>query len=46
MIVDIGGGTSEIAVIALNGVVTKEAIKVAGEKWTQTLLNGLEININ
>ena len=32
MIVDIGGGTSEIAVIALNGVVTKETIKVAGRE--------------
>lgn len=32
MIVDIGGGTSEIAVIALNGVVTKETVKVAGRE--------------
>ena len=32
MIVDLGGGTSEIAVIALNGVVTKETVKVAGRE--------------
>ena len=31
IIIDIGGGTTEIAVIALNGVVTKEAIRVAGD---------------
>ncbi|MCK4579020.1 MAG: rod shape-determining protein, partial [Candidatus Marinimicrobia bacterium] len=32
MIVDVGGGTTEIAVIALNGIVTKEAIRVAGDE--------------
>src|ERR671929_569726 len=30
MIVDIGGGTSEVAVIALGGIVTKTSIRVAG----------------
>ena len=38
MIVDIGGGTSEIAVIALNGVVTKEAIKVAGREMDSDIV--------
>ena len=38
MIVDIGGGTSEIAVIALNGVVTKETIKVAGREMDKAIV--------
>lgn len=38
MIVDIGGGTSEIAVIALNGVVTKETIKVAGREMDAAIV--------
>jgi rod shape-determining protein MreB len=32
MVIDIGGGTSEIAVIALNGIVTDTSIRVAGEE--------------
>src|SRR3972149_6891610 len=32
MIVDIGGGTSEIAVIALNGIVTNTSIRIAGDE--------------
>ncbi len=38
MIVDIGGGTTEIAVIALNGVVTKESIRVAGDKMDDAIV--------
>ena len=38
MIVDIGGGTTEIAVIALNGVVTKESIRVAGDKMDDAII--------
>lgn len=39
MIVDIGGGTTEIAVIALNGIVTKEAIRIAGDEQDQAIIN-------
>lgn len=39
MIVDIGGGTTEIAVIALNGIVAKEAIRVAGDEQDQAIIN-------
>ncbi len=36
MIVDIGGGTTEVAVIALAGVVLSKSIRVAGDKsWTR-----------
>jgi len=37
IIVDIGGGTTEIAVIALNGVVTKEAIRIAGDEMDEAV---------
>lgn len=38
MIVDIGGGTTEIAVIALSGVVTKETIRVAGAQMDEAVV--------
>jgi rod shape-determining protein MreB len=38
IIIDIGGGTTEIAVIALNGVVTKEAIRVAGDEMDESII--------
>ncbi|MBO7468236.1 MAG: rod shape-determining protein [Bacteroidaceae bacterium] len=34
MIVDIGGGTTEIAVISLGGIVSNKSIKVAGDEFT------------
>lgn len=37
MIIDIGGGTSEIAVIALGGIVTDKNIRVAGDEFTQDI---------
>ncbi len=38
MIVDIGGGTTEIAVIALSGIVSEESIRVAGDEMTQAIV--------
>ena len=38
IIVDIGGGTTEIAVISLNGVVTKETIRIAGDEMDEAIL--------
>jgi rod shape-determining protein MreB len=37
IIVDIGGGTTEVAVISLNGVVTKKAIRVAGDEMDDSI---------
>ena len=37
MVIDIGGGTSEIAVIALGGIVTDKNIRVAGDELTQDI---------
>ncbi|MBL7973624.1 MAG: rod shape-determining protein [Candidatus Kapabacteria bacterium] len=38
MIVDIGGGTTEIAVIALSGIVSDESIRVAGDEMTNAIV--------
>ncbi|HEY4694969.1 MAG TPA: rod shape-determining protein MreB, partial [Candidatus Nanoarchaeia archaeon] len=39
MIVDIGGGTTEIAVISLGGVVVAKSIRVAGDEIDQDIIN-------
>jgi rod shape-determining protein MreB and related proteins len=38
MIIDIGGGTTEIAVIALSGIVSDESIRVAGDSFTEDVI--------
>ncbi len=38
MVVDIGGGTTDIAVISLNDVVVSESIKVAGDKFDEAII--------
>ena len=38
MVVDIGGGTTEIAVIALSGIVCEKSIKVAGDTLTNDIV--------
>jgi len=38
MIIDIGGGTTEIAVIALSGIVSDESIRVAGDNFTDDII--------
>ncbi len=39
MIVDIGGGTTEIALIALSGIVADQSIRVAGDTFTKDILD-------
>ena len=39
MVVDIGGGTTEIAVIALSGIVCDKSIKIAGDVFTNDIIN-------
>ncbi len=39
MIIDIGGGTTEIAVIALSGIVCDQSIRIAGDELTMDILN-------
>ena len=38
MIIDIGGGTTEIAVIALSGIVSDQSIRVAGDNFTEDII--------
>lgn len=38
MIIDIGGGTADIAVIALDGTVVSESVKVAGDDFDESIL--------
>ncbi|MFH1375033.1 MAG: rod shape-determining protein [bacterium] len=46
MIIDIGGGTSEIAVIALNGIVNDISIRVAGDEFNDAIIMYLKKNYN
>lgn len=39
MIVDIGGGTSEVAVVALGDIVTSRSVKVAGDSFDESIIN-------
>ncbi len=39
MVVDIGGGTSEVAVISLGGIVTSRSLRMAGDEFDQSIGN-------
>jgi rod shape-determining protein MreB len=38
MVVDIGGGTTEIAIISLNGVVYSDAVRVGGDRFDESIV--------
>lgn len=46
MIVDLGGGTSEMAVLSLGGIVVSNAIKVAGEKLDRDIVEYIKRKFN
>ncbi|HPN37780.1 MAG TPA: rod shape-determining protein, partial [Melioribacteraceae bacterium] len=46
MIVDIGGGTTEIAVIALSGIVHEESIRIAGDEMNNAIMQFFKKNYN
>lgn len=46
MIIDIGGGTTEIAVIALSGVVNVESIRIAGDEMNNAIMQFFKKNYN
>ena len=46
MIIDIGGGTSEVAVISLGGVVTCQSLRVGGDKIDQGISNYIKKKYN
>ncbi len=46
MIVDIGGGTAEVAVISLGGIVTARSVRVAGDKMDEAIIQHLRRTYN
>ena len=46
MIVDIGGGTSEVAVISLGGIVTSRSIRIAGDAFDTAIINYIKRKYN
>lgn len=46
MVVDIGGGTTEVAVISLGGIVTSRSIRVAGDEMDEAIIQYIKRNYN
>lgn len=46
MIVDIGGGTTDVAVISLGGIVTSQSIRIGGDKMDEAIVNFVKKNYN
>ncbi len=46
MVVDIGGGTTEVAIISLGGIVTSQSIRVAGDEMDDAIINYVKKTYN
>ncbi|KMT21537.1 rod shape-determining protein [Clostridium cylindrosporum] len=46
MIVDIGGGTTEVAIISLGGIVTSKSLRVAGDEFDSAIVNYIKKEYN
>lgn len=46
MVVDIGGGTSEVAVISLGGIVTSKSLRIAGDEFDEAIVNYIKREYN
>ncbi|MCY3555158.1 MAG: rod shape-determining protein [Gemmatimonadetes bacterium] len=46
MIIDIGGGTSEIAVISLGGIVTAKSVRIGGDEMDEAIINHMKNDCN
>lgn len=46
MVVDIGGGTSEVAVISLGGIVTAQSVRIAGDQFDLAIINYIKKKYN
>lgn len=46
MVVDIGGGTAEVAVISLGGIVVSKSLRVAGDKLDEYIINYIKREYN
>ncbi len=46
MVVDIGGGTTEVAIISLGGIVTHQSIRIAGDEMDESIVNYVKRRYN
>lgn len=46
MVVDIGGGTAEVAVISLGGIVTSRSVRIAGDEFDDAIINFIKKKYN
>jgi rod shape-determining protein MreB len=46
MVIDIGGGTTEVAVISLGGIVYSKSVSVAGNKMDEAMVQYINRNYN
>jgi len=46
MVVDIGGGTTEVAVISLGGIVVAQSIRIAGDEFDEAIINHVKKTYN
>lgn len=46
MVVDIGGGTTEVAIISLGGIVTSRSIRVAGDEMDEAIIQNIKRRYN
>lgn len=46
MVVDIGGGTTEVAIISLGGIVTSRSIRIAGDEMDDAIIQFVKRNYN
>lgn len=46
MVVDIGGGTSEVAVISLGGIVAAKSVRVGGDEFDNSIINFIKKKYN
>ena len=46
MVVDIGGGTSEVAVISLNGIVASRSVRTGGDEFDAAIINYIKRKFN
>lgn len=46
MVVDIGGGTTEVAIISLGGIVTSQSIRIAGDEMDDAIITYIRKNYN
>ncbi|MAR83661.1 MAG: rod shape-determining protein, partial [Legionellales bacterium] len=44
MVVDIGGGTTEVAIISLNGVVYSQSVRIGGDRFDEAIVNYVRRN--